>query len=78
MPSRRTFNAWAGAALLAASIWHPALAADTKAEMPKQKGTLVFAVELARGADPRPDPRRPARQRRLSGGDVRLAGRVRH
>jgi peptide/nickel transport system substrate-binding protein len=44
MPSRRTFNAWAGAALLAASVWHPVLAAD-KAEIPKQKGTLVFAVD---------------------------------
>ena len=44
MPSRRTFNSWAGAALLAASFWHPALAAD-KAEIPKQKGTLVFAVD---------------------------------
>jgi peptide/nickel transport system substrate-binding protein len=45
MPSRRTFNTWAGAALLASALWHPALAADTKAEIPKQKGTLIFAVD---------------------------------
>src|SRR3954471_14324323 len=45
MPSRRTFNFWAGAALLAAAMWQPVLAADTKAEIPKQKGTLVFAVD---------------------------------
>src|SRR5919202_1047811 len=45
MPGRRTFNAWAGAALLAVLLWHPALAADGKAEIPKQKGTLVFAVD---------------------------------
>jgi peptide/nickel transport system substrate-binding protein len=45
MPSRRTFNLWAGAALLAASLWQPALAADGKAETPKQKGMLVFAVD---------------------------------
>src|SRR5438309_342904 len=44
MPSRRIFNAWAGAALLAFSLWHPAVAAD-KAEIAKQKGTLVFAVD---------------------------------
>ena len=44
MPSRRTFNSWAGAALLAAAVWHPALAADSQGEIPKQKGTLVFAV----------------------------------
>ncbi len=45
MPSRRSFNIWAGAALLAASVWLPAVAADKKAEIPKQKGTLVFAVD---------------------------------
>jgi peptide/nickel transport system substrate-binding protein len=44
MPSRRTFNLWAGAALLAVPLWHPAVAAD-KAEIPTQKGTLVFAVD---------------------------------
>ena len=45
MPSRRAFNLWAGAALLAASLWQPGLAADGKAETPKQKGMLVFAVD---------------------------------
>ena len=45
MPSRRSVNIWAGAALLAASVWLPAVAADKKTEMPKQKGTLVFAVD---------------------------------
>src|SRR4051812_42948410 len=42
MLSRRTFNSWVGAALLVAFLWHPAVA---KAEIPKQKGTLVFAVD---------------------------------
>jgi peptide/nickel transport system substrate-binding protein len=45
MPNRRTFNTWAGAALLAASIWHPAMAQDRQAAKPTQKGTLVFAVD---------------------------------
>jgi len=38
MATRRTFNLWASAALLAALVWHPAAAQ-------KQKGTLVFAVD---------------------------------
>jgi peptide/nickel transport system substrate-binding protein len=42
MLRRRTFNSWVGAALLAAFLWHPAVA---QAEVPKQKGTLVFAVD---------------------------------
>ncbi|MGD9615259.1 MAG: ABC transporter substrate-binding protein [Alphaproteobacteria bacterium] len=45
MPSRRSFNIWAGAALLAASMWHPAVAQDRQAAKPTQKGTLVFAVD---------------------------------
>jgi peptide/nickel transport system substrate-binding protein len=44
MPTRRTFHAWAGATLLAAALWHPVMAAE-KADVPKQKGTLVFAVD---------------------------------
>ena len=42
-----------------------------------QKGTLVFAVELLGAQTLDPDPRRPAGQRDLPGGDVRFAGRLR-
>src|SRR4051812_32146847 len=45
MPSRRTLVSWAGAALLAASLWPPAAAQDKQAAKPTQKGTLVFAVD---------------------------------
>jgi peptide/nickel transport system substrate-binding protein len=41
MPSRRSFTLAAGAALLAASFWSPAMAQNK----PVQKGTLVFAVD---------------------------------
>lgn len=43
MLTRRSFTAWAGAALLAAWAWHPAVA--QQAAKPDQKGTLVFAVD---------------------------------
>ena len=50
---------------------------DRAAPRPGPEGHARLRRRIARRPDARSDPRRPAGQRRLPGGDVRLAGRLR-